>query len=179
MDIKKLLLLSILLSFSLLPLCLKAEEPTKADLKIGKEEGEIHYQMAVQLIEEGEGEPDIASGLKLLESSAVSGYAPALEMLGVLYYKGEVVEADIYKAAEYFEEAAYKGLPSSMAMSGLIKLEGLDGDMDLVKAYFWLAVASIYDETFEKYADDLFEYLDEDEAAEAFTAVMNWVLQDH
>ena len=63
------------------------------------------YEEAVSLYED----KDYKGAHTIAEALAKKGDARALAMMGVLYQKGQGVEADLNKAADFYAQAADKG----------------------------------------------------------------------
>jgi uncharacterized protein len=67
---------------------------------------------------------DSADGLKLLQSAADKGYAPAQNELGLRLQKGAGVAASTTEAAKWFEKAALQNYAASQVNFGLLLVKG-------------------------------------------------------
>jgi TPR repeat protein len=77
---------------------------------------------------------------ELLRTAIAQGYAPAMNLLGRLYWAGAGVEKDIERARHYLERAAAKG--SLMAKAGLAALGRRHprSRSDKIKGYLFLVL---------------------------------------
>lgn len=70
------------------------------------------------------------------------GNASCTANLGMCYYWGEGVEADLHKAAFYNEKAAKAGIPMAMYDTGLNYVFGYGVSQNVEKALYWLEKAA-------------------------------------
>lgn len=67
--------------------------------------------------------------------------------LGYLHFKGLGVKQDYKKAFSLFESTAFAGLPNSMYFLGICYRNGYGTDVDVVRAKYWLRLASLEGES--------------------------------
>lgn len=84
------------------------------------------YEQAVECFREGDKEGD----------------AECTANLGMCYYWGNGVEADLHKAAFYNEKAAKAGIPMAMYDTGLNYIYGYGVSQNVEKALYWLEKAA-------------------------------------
>lgn len=73
---------------------------------------------------------------------AESGFAPAQNLMGVLYANGRGVEKNLETAIEWYTKAAESGYRSSMYNLGRIYDMGKEVERDTEKAFYWLEKAA-------------------------------------
>lgn len=96
------------------------------------------YEEAVSLYED----KDYKGARAIAEALAKKGDARALAMMGVLYQKGQGVEADLNKAADFYSQAADKGNVGAQYSLGEIYLNGLLGEADPDRGRYWMEKAA-------------------------------------
>ncbi|KAF9432722.1 hypothetical protein BGZ76_010399 [Entomortierella beljakovae] len=77
---------------------------------------------------------DYKKALRCFTNAAHHDYAPALEMLGKIYYNGWGVQRNFDIAKEWFQKAADYGQSSAHNMLGTMYLRGEGGSKDFIKA---------------------------------------------
>lgn len=87
-------------------------------------------------------EPDMTEALRLLRRAADKDYAPALNLLGFKYFRGEGMAADTAAGLRLIERAAELGDPRSFNNLGWLYLTGDVLAADSVKAAYWLGKAA-------------------------------------
>jgi len=85
---------------------------------------------------------DYAEALKHFQADAEAGDAPSQAALGILYVRGEGVEKDVGKAAEWFGKAAAQGNAGSQHLLARLLFSGALGERDVPKAIEWFEKAS-------------------------------------
>lgn len=96
------------------------------------------YEEAVSLYED----KDYKGARAIAEALAKKGDARAMAMLGVLYQKGQGVEADLNKAVEWYADAAEKGNLGAQYSLGEIYLNGTLGEADPQRGRYWMEKAA-------------------------------------
>lgn len=87
--------------------------------------------------------PEVGEMLVLGYRFGISnGSGACMNDLGVLYYKGDIVEQDYAKAAELYEMAVGAGCYQSVINLGYIYEYGRTGEPDHGKAYQWYSLAA-------------------------------------
>ncbi len=96
------------------------------------------FREAIALYQAGR----FADALAIASKLAEQGHAEAQAMMGVLYERGQGVEANPAKAAEWFRKAAQQGHTGAMFALAMLYLEGRLGKKDREKAQHWLLEAA-------------------------------------
>jgi uncharacterized protein len=78
---------------------------------------------------------DAADGIKLLQSAADKGYAPAQNELGLRLQKGSGVTANVVDAASWFQKASDQNYMTAHVNLGLLLVKGEGVPQDLPKAF--------------------------------------------
>jgi uncharacterized protein len=96
---------------------------------------EAQYNLA-KLIAKGEPELalDAADGIKLLQSAADKGFAPAQNELGLRYQKGTGVVSSSLEASQWYQKASDKNYVPAHVNLGLLLVKGEGVPQDFEKA---------------------------------------------
>ena len=97
----------------------------------------------VALLKKAREPAQFAEAARALTAAADVGLGTAQYLLGMLYERGDGVEADLPKAAELYREGAEKQVRSSMTRYGLALLNGRGVEADPVMAESWLRRAAL------------------------------------
>jgi uncharacterized protein len=96
---------------------------------------EAQYLLAKLITKGAPGLPvDAADGIKLLQSAAGRGYAPAQNELGMRFQKGVGVSANAGEAAKWYQKAVDKDHVPAVVNLGLLLVKGEGVQQDLPKA---------------------------------------------
>jgi uncharacterized protein len=85
---------------------------------------------------------DYATALRLMRPLAERGNAPAQQVLGAIYYKGEGVPKDFAAAASWYCKAAEQGIADAQAQLGFMYGLGLGVPEDQAAAAVWIRKAA-------------------------------------
>ncbi len=97
---------------------------------------EAQYLLSKLIAKAPAGLPvDAADGIKLLQSAADKGYAPAQNELGLRLQKGSGVTASAADAAAWFQKASDKNYMTAHVNLGLLLVKGEGVPQDLPKAF--------------------------------------------
>lgn len=96
---------------------------------------EAQFQLAKLIAKGAPGLPASAEdGIKLLQSAAEKGHAPAQNELGLRFQKGTGVVANPVDAAKWFEKASLQNFVSAHVNLGLLLVKGEGMPQDLKRA---------------------------------------------
>lgn len=96
---------------------------------------EAQFLLAKLIAKGAPGLPASAEdGIKLLQSAAEKGYAPAQNELGLRYQKGSGVTANLAESAKWYEKASQQNLHAAHVNLGLMLVKGEGLPQDLKKA---------------------------------------------
>lgn len=85
---------------------------------------------------------NIDRGIKYLELAANGGHTQAQQVLGEMYWYGDLVSKDVDKGFKYFEDAAAGGDAENEMYVGAMYYELGRSDVDYEKAFKWLSRAA-------------------------------------
>ena len=85
---------------------------------------------------------DEQHALKLYKQAAELGYAPAQEMLGLLYFQGRGTQKDMPEAARWIHKAANQGFPLAENHLGFLYEHGFGVPQDLKESARWYRAAA-------------------------------------
>ena len=85
---------------------------------------------------------NINNGLKYLELAAKGGHTQAQQVLGEMYWYGDLVSKDVDKGFKYFEDAAEAGDAENEMYVGAMYYELGRSNADYEKAFKWLSRAA-------------------------------------
>lgn len=91
-----------------------------------------------------------AEGLNWITISAKQDYVKAQGYLGLLYYHGEYVERNLFKAFKWFERAAENGDGNIQGSLGFAYLNGEGVPTNEIQAYVWMSMSSTQGNTLIK-----------------------------
>ena len=91
------------------------------------------FRTAMSAYEQG----DTDAALARWQSLAEQGHQKAQFNLGVLYERGERVDQDLVRAADWYRRAAESGLAAAQVNIGLMHLEGRGTTQDAALAAGW------------------------------------------
>ncbi|MEM8857309.1 MAG: tetratricopeptide repeat protein [Chloroflexota bacterium] len=109
------------------------------------------YNFALQFVDQNCSEHKIVAAVKLMEFVADEGHLEASHTLGLIYYNGEIVPADIDKSFKYFQVAAEAGNLQSQHELGIIMLKEAKSEDDRNLALYWLGRAAYQNDGFSAY----------------------------
>lgn len=103
---------------------------------------DAQYALA-QMYDQGLGTAaDPKKAFALYKIAALAGHPSAQYALGVYFYSGEMVEKNWVIARRLFDTAASQQQIDAMYNLALMMMRGEGGEVDKVKAYVWLSLAS-------------------------------------
>ncbi|MCM1099871.1 MAG: sel1 repeat family protein [Clostridium sp.] len=108
-----------------------------ADLK-GQKTKEDLYNEALAMLDT----PDYAKGVEMMRNSAENGYAPAMYLMGWMYFSGTRVEKNEFRAVEWFQKAAERGDANAQSLMGDFCALGQGAQQDHSKALEWYCRAA-------------------------------------
>ena len=103
--------------------------------------------------------PNAELGVKFMWDAANQGLAPALEQLGRYYWKGTLVQKDLFKAETLMREAASLGFQRAQIEWVEMLLQGMGSPLDYEEAYHWLHSTVIGDKALHQKATGLLSRL--------------------
>lgn len=95
------------------------------------------YELAHLLLED-----EADSAVRYLESAAQQNHAASLDLLGMLYATGEVVEKDPERAFGYFKQGAALGNTDAQYHLGMALNEGFGCTRNLTESFAWLRISA-------------------------------------
>lgn len=120
-----------------------AAKSTLAGLTTAARKGDSQaiFELAVHLLDGGEGEPDTVAAATWLQVAARAGHAEAQLRLGTLYATGHGVELAPAEAVKWMRLAAEQGVARAQYWMAKACFLGTGVDHDPTAAYRWAAAA--------------------------------------
>lgn len=100
------------------------------------------YLQGIELLSSRFSEQDIKDGLTLLEKASDENYVPAQIHLAKLYHDGNIVERDLKKAVNLYNEAALNGSHEAQYALGWMHFYGEGVPQNNEEAFEWFARAN-------------------------------------
>lgn len=120
-----------------------AAKPTLAGLQKAARKGDSGaiFELAVHLLDGGDGGSDAVAAATWLQVAARAGHAEAQLRLGTLYATGQGVEPELGEAAKWMCLAADQGVARAQYWMAKACFLGTGVDRDPIAAYRWATVA--------------------------------------
>ncbi|NNP67413.1 tetratricopeptide repeat protein [Acinetobacter sp. Ac_5812] len=114
------------------------EKDIKKAIKLYAEAGNNNYVPAMYNISRLKLEDgNSAEALSILKKIESDNYAPAINLLGIMYNNGDYVDKDLNKAFLYYKKAADLGNPDAKFNLGQMYFYGEGVKQDYKKSFYW------------------------------------------